>query len=570
MTSITALREHLSNVIYIENNFGLDLIKSKVEVEMGDWDDFEEAITMRQSPALVANQSFDNEANINNNAVSISNFFGAVQRQIPDINILPYYYDESVFWDKIDSFKKKLSHFPLIIIDWQLEERESGKTGIDVFDTIIKNNEVLHYYVMYSNEISNAVTSFSEKYTDVKMGEIREDGVVMIDNAIVMFANKRTKNINDIIEALEKFTIENYGFLPQLFLSVKQQIEEKTASLYDDFMGLDSALLPQLVVDEAYDYSGMEEEVISSIVMNKLSSDLSMNRKGITYGKSVLLNLLNAEYSEENFELAKKIFKRALPITFAVFCERIRKIKELAIVNDFGFDSLKNASQFLLTGSTEERFDSSTSEIRKNEIRKSNINKFIFLLVACNDGCFYQKYAKLLSLIKFTEYDEDNRLQMGSLGVDASVVSLCQGDVFISEDNSSYLMCITPTCQLIRPGKINNTYTFLKGTFSDAPSTSSQKQKYSMYLTNSDKTEVRLVNWEFFEPVVLKFPILEGYNEYTRFYRLNVEYTHKVVELYSEYIKQIGVEELFSKRIPEKEYNIDYFVQKQGKTDDSN
>ena len=172
MTSITALREHLSNVIYIENNFGLDLIKCKVEVELGDWDDFEEAITMRQSPALVANQSFDNEANINNNAVSISNFFGAVQRQIPDINILPYYYDESVFWDKIDSFKKKLSHFPLIIIDWQLEERESGKTGIDVVDTIIKNNEVLHYYVMYSNEISNAVTSFSEKYTDVKMGEM--------------------------------------------------------------------------------------------------------------------------------------------------------------------------------------------------------------------------------------------------------------------------------------------------------------------------------------------------------------------------------------------------------------
>ena len=75
---------------------------------------------------------------------------------------------------------------------------------------------------------------------------------------------------------------------------------------------------------------------------------------------------------------------------------------------------------------------------------------------------------------------------------------------------------------------------------------------------------MRLVNWEFFEPIVLKFPITEGYNQYTRFYRLNVEYTHKVVELYSEYIKQIGVEELFSKRIPEKEYNIDYFVKKAG------
>ena len=159
---------------------------------------------------------------------------------------------------------------------------------------------------------------------------------------------------------------------------------------------------------------------------------------------------------------------------------------------------------------------------------------------------------------------------MNSLGRDNLTVSLCQGDIFINEDSSSYLICITPSCQLIRPGKINNTYTFLRGTFSDNSVSKTQKQKYSMYLTNRDKTEVRLVNWEFFEPIVLKFPILEGYEQYERFYRLNTEYTHKLIQLYSEYIKQIGVEELFAKCISDKEYNIDYFVKKKGQTDDSN
>ena len=43
MTNITALRNHLSNVIYIENNFGLDLFKSKVEIECGGLEDFEVA-----------------------------------------------------------------------------------------------------------------------------------------------------------------------------------------------------------------------------------------------------------------------------------------------------------------------------------------------------------------------------------------------------------------------------------------------------------------------------------------------------------------------------------------------
>ena len=50
MTNITALRNHLSNVIYIENNFGLDLFQSKVELEQEGLEDFEDALGMRKSP----------------------------------------------------------------------------------------------------------------------------------------------------------------------------------------------------------------------------------------------------------------------------------------------------------------------------------------------------------------------------------------------------------------------------------------------------------------------------------------------------------------------------------------
>ena len=144
MTNITALRKHLSNVIYIENNFGLDLFKSKVEVEHGGLEDFEDALDMRQPPAAVANQPSVDETSVGNKSVLLSDFFGTVQKRAADMNILPYYYDASTFWPQTDSLKKKLSHFPLIIIDWQLEEKDVKRTGIDVLETIIQDNEILH------------------------------------------------------------------------------------------------------------------------------------------------------------------------------------------------------------------------------------------------------------------------------------------------------------------------------------------------------------------------------------------------------------------------------------------
>ena len=206
MTNTTALRNHLSNVIYIENNFGLDLFKTEINITKDDTDDFEDAIMMRQEPSLVANGITASEENSQTNDILISDFFGMAQRHNSDVNIMPYYYDASLFWTQTDLLKKKLSHFPLIIIDWQLEENENPKTGMDVFETIIKDNQILHYYVIYSNEINKAISSFSEKFTDIKIGEIKEDGIAVIDNAqaSIDIAAYGFEGQDDIINALRR------------------------------------------------------------------------------------------------------------------------------------------------------------------------------------------------------------------------------------------------------------------------------------------------------------------------------------------------------------------------------
>ena len=180
-------------------------------------------IIIRKSPAVIGDTSSEQSpADVQSN-MTVETFFGATQDYAPDLNILPYYYEPVKFWDNINFIKQKLSHFPLIIIDWSLEGENGKKTGIDVFDEIVKDTETLHYYVIYSNEVSKAIEMFKSKYPDVQLGSISENNVAVVKDVIIMFANKQTCNADLIIEKLATFTVENYGYLPQMFLSVKQQ-----------------------------------------------------------------------------------------------------------------------------------------------------------------------------------------------------------------------------------------------------------------------------------------------------------------------------------------------------------
>lgn len=566
-----ALRKHLSNIIYIDNGFSLELFKpAPVLPEQLDVD-LEEEVAIRNSPGVIVDTSGEPYVVGEQNTMTVEAFFGATQNYTPDLNIMPYYYDPVNFWSNLDYIKQKLSHFPLIIIDWSLEGEGGKKTGIDVFDEIVKDSEILHYYVIYSNEVARAVDEFKSKYQDIQLGTISENNIAVVKDAVIMFANKQNCNANHIIEKLTSFTVENYGYLPQLFLSVKQQIENRTAILYNEFMGLDSIMLPQLIMDEAYDYEGMQEEVISSIIINKLRSDLVIDKQDINYGYVVLHKLLNTSFSEEAYsESITKIKNLPKQLTYENCKERIQKILEQKCLKSFDFNSLKEAAQIFFTGDTNETFGN-ISEEKKNIKRKEQIWSFILFLSTCCDEKYYSKYVKLLSLIKLTEYDDSFQWTMQECTETIKAKSLCQGDVFINETDDSFLMCVTPSCQILRPDKIKCTYTFLRGYFTKKHADIKQKQIYSTHLINRDKTKVILVNWEFFSPVVIDFSKPDSFAEqanYKRCYRLNMEYAHKIVELYSEYIKQIGVEEVFGKRINDKEKVL--FLETRGDDDDSN
>lgn len=527
------LRRHLRNAIYIENSFGLELFKEKIEPEVDD----KKVMLARVSKS---NVSGDQLSTSEERVIKVEEFFSAAQHYSNKINLLPYLFQPEILEDKILEFKSKLSSFPLIIIDWQLEDREGGKNGLDVFEKIIDNNEVLHYYVIYSKEISTAVAAFGEKYT-AQIGRIGVNEIAVIgNNAIVLFCDKIKYSITDIIDQLCAFTEENYGFLPQMFLSVKHQIEDRTAALYNQFMGLDSMMLPQLIADEVYNYEGLQDEVLISVIFNQLRNSVKIENNGNWYLQSVVNKLLKREFSEENFNRAKeKVDTFSKNLDFEKFKARLKKINDEGYLKTISFDGLQNAAQVFCDGNKSGPGD--------NKI-KEKIQAFIVFLSVCSDENYYAKYIKLLSLIKSTEYESEQQWALENLD-EVKVKALCQGDVFIDEANS-FLICVTPSCQLMRPEKINNTYTFLKGYFAEKKVCPNQKQAYTMHLVNKDKSQVLMVNFEFYSPVVLDFSKeedIQPYKQYKRYYRLNTEYTHKLVELYSEHIKQIGVEEMFGK-----------------------
>lgn len=551
----SVLKRHLSNIIYIENHFGLDLFKREVEANMENDSDDEMGIMARNTPTIIEEQILPNIDLAEADTLGMEKFFSVSQNFCSDLNILPYFYEPQNFWRDIEGLKRKLVNFPLIIIDWQLEINEGGKNGLNVFEEITDSNELLHYYVIYSNELSEAIAAFSKKCNSIKVGEIAENKVAVINkNAIVLFCDKQVTNIDKIISMLISFIESTYGYLPQLFLAVKQQIENKTAILYNEFMGLDSMLLLQLVGDEYYNYNGLEEEVLISIVMNQLKNSIKIENSKQSYIQSVVDSFLEKEFSKEDFERAHSVVRKNLDnLNFEVFQNKYKLIKESKCLEKVDFEGLKKAAQLFYDG----------RETNEDKKIQKKIQGFILFLSICNDKDYYEKYIKLLSLIKFTEYKTEYRWKIVDCADGVKDKGLYQGDVFI-DDHNNYLLCISPACQLMRPDKINHTYMFLKGEFAEEEAKTNQKQSWSMRLINREKDKVMLVNWNFYAPQILDFSTkdnLQAYEKYERCYRLNSEYTHKIIEFYSEYIKQIGVEEIFAKRIEEK----DYFVEKKGK-----
>ena len=165
-----------------------------------------------------------------------------------------------------------------------------------------------------------------------------------------------------------------------------------------------------------------------------------------------------------------------------------------------------------------------------------------------NDKNFLFNYVKLYKLIKLTEYKGDKRFSLSDCFDASKCNTLCQGDVFIDDENN-YLICVSPSCQLMRPKKINHRYMFLKGKI-DSTALDNQKQYYEISLLNKEMDKVVPVKLSFYDPVIIEMSDsnhADEYQKYVRLFSLHIEYIHKVVELFSEYIKQIGVEELFGK-----------------------
>lgn len=533
------LKRHLRNAIYIENGFGLNLFTKKVEVEHLS-DTGEMPLRAHRVYAPTRTATIADEERLDEGQLNVEQFFKAAQDFSNEVNILPYLFQPEILEDKFEDFKLKLSGFPLIIIDWQLEDKQDGKNGLDVFEKIIDNNDVLHYYAIYSKEISTAVAAFGEKYT-AQIGRIAINEIAVIgNNAVVLFCDKITYSITDIIDRLCKFTVDNYGFLPQMFLNIKHQIEDRSAVLYNQFMGLDSMMSSQLIVDEVYNYDGLQDEILISVIFNQLRNSVKIEKKGNWYLQSVFNKWIQKEFTEDDFNRAQKTVNSfSKNLDFEKFKKRLKIINDEQLLNTINFEGLQNAAQIFFDGHKTEQEDKKI---------KDKIQEFTIFLALCSDESYYSKYIKLLSLIKFTEYENEQQWTLESLDK-STAKGLCQGDVFINDANS-FLICVTPSCQLMRPDKINNTYTFLKGDFAEKKVCNNQKQAYTMHLVNKDKSEVLMVNFEFYSPIVIDFSKKENvqsYGRYKRCYRLNTEYIHKLVELYSEHIKQIGVEELFGK-----------------------
>lgn len=131
------------------------------------------------------------------------------------------------------------------------------------------------------------------------------------------------------------------------------------------------------------------------------------------------------------------------------------------------------------------------------------------------------------------------------------------GDILIRNRKGSateYLLCISPPCDVCRPGKVKLNICFIKGLeVPEAELTVKRKENVHISvlpINNGCKTDLKYVAWRLFDIVKFDLGKKEDYESicsYSRPFMMSEQYSRQIGNLFTSYFSRAGVDELFMK-----------------------
>lgn len=437
---------------------------------------------------------------------------------------------------------------------------------------------------------------------------------IVQNSSIIMLCKKMDFDAENLIEAYAELVIKKFGYFPVAFLDMLLKLDDKVGILLKKFsQPFDSILLMQLESSgtEYRDNTELLRDLVTNSVYDEIECDPCIVDNMYKERINTLIalgDLEDAQFDEKknsavNYMLSrcssdsKKVYQavKAIPASdFKAWLKEIDKDPENwnKSLNKFQKSIAKKAKEVFAESiyqdllqqveitpkdpSKRVNIDSLILKIKLNIIKSiknqvemtlmETTSVFLMLLSDMNIGVAINDLIANLKLKSYTDENEiaqiiNNNITVNTQGeVDQCCKErmknkLFSGDILFKEkDDGAYefLICITPSCQMFRPHKVDYVVSYVKGeVFANGfPDMKRDSEHFSIIPHPSTADKLIGIKWKFHDTKQFDLKVEEDRNNlisYKRRYRLTDDYYRQMTSEFNAFYSKVGVEDLFIK-----------------------
>ncbi len=593
---VKILKQYLNHIVYIDDEFKISWpIEEKEETPSPS----------RKSRIVQKNvemqQSIEKSEKIESN---LEVFCKTMHKMYPEILLTPLVYEETM---DVENLLIHMKNARMLVMDWKLSER---MTAIQLLNKAEFSGQ-LRFCVIYTSNLPDAEKDFIDKIPNAKQDALKRGNCkdksydyIRVNSVLYMICEKDKFNFHMIMDSLVNIFIREVGYFPIAFIDMIARLERRVPYYLNEFSyPFDKLLLLQTSSDGLP--VGEVSHTISNMVMNNIKTDIDLDENvlnGIYENQIHLLSdILNndeefknklcksldvifdrLECTEENRSILrsisteeyKEIIKKAIS-DFMNLSKGIHKASESMaklygkkkaekIINENGIIGESSKVKSELIRLYKEQFKEKAEKIfpaclmvLANPEESYDVNRLVTSLKVVN----YKEGERKISDIFQECYDlkeEEMCIKTDNNGPKLGLLQnkLNSGDILYKKETENgevgtFYLCIVPSCQLLRPKKVEGNILFVEGKIvSEKPNEQLKDSEHFTILPGiDDKNKLVRVVWKYHRIVALDLNKIScsDYENLYRPYRLTYEYVRQIIGEFVAFYSKSGVEELFLK-----------------------
>lgn len=587
------LKRYLSHIVYIDDEFKISWeVSQEIEVKRPS----------RSSRVTYDNASVQTEAEPSTQKSDLNSFCQYVQSKYPEILLTPILYTSATDQEQVLSCMRSAR---LLILDWSLAGEKI--TAVHLLEKAAFSNQ-LRFCVIYTskmddakNELFREMKSVSEQGMQKGIYQGKDYEFVMADSIIYMLCEKDKFDLGMIVDAFAEIFVNEIGYFPISFIDMISRLEDKVPYYLKKFSHpFDKLLLLQtsedgLPLDDVY-------QNMKDMVFNNIRADIELDGsvlENIYEQQICMLKELtgNDERFQEKLKQSLEYILERLDcnkenkdIFQSISSDQYKDIVKKAISDPRNLSrGIEKASKKLATQYCNKKAEKVLQENEMPDKSRSNLISVLSkaykteelidrvkamlptcLMILADPEQSYNINSLIMSLNtvaydenekRFAEmfsgcYEEDNGTMCVKKNREGYPIlgllenKLKPGDIFFKDgEKGTCYLCITPSCHLLRPKKVEGNILFVKGKIvSSPPRLPLRDSEHFNILPGIDDENVPMrVVWQYHRiaEIDLNKISCQDFTAWVRPYRLSYEYIRQIIGEFVAFYSKSGVDKLF-------------------------